>query len=346
MKRSAGVTAIAILSLIGSAFELLLGALFVLVALLAPIPSAPEIPYSPAYFKAMFWGIAIFHALLAAWGILTGIGLFRLKEWARISTIIFSVLLILQSSFGLLLALVMPILARQIQAVDPSALAIGSIFIAVFSLALLGLGIWWLVFFLRKKVREQFASARAAFSALPVLEGSSPILSQSATSPLPNPAKRPLSFTIIAWFMLVSCLFIPLNIFLRAPAVLLTKLLSGWPATTYFIAFLILHLYIGIGLLRMRLPARVVAIAYFCFGFVNGAVYYLAPGANSRILDLIRKSQELFQWMQPFPNQQLLVLDFKPLLTIGACIGMAVVLVPLYFLITRKAAFEKAAAAI
>ena len=344
MKRSAGVTAISILSMIGSAFMLLIGILFVLVAILAPIPEAPGIPYSPAFFKAMFWGIAIFHALLAAWGILTGIGLFRLKKWARISIIVFSVLLILQSAFGVLIALIMPFLPRQNQSADPAAMIISSIIMAVLALTLLGLGIWWLVFFLRKKVREQFASTLTMLPISPGLEGSAPTLDPLATSSMPSPTRRPLSFTIIAGFILVSCLFIPLNIFLRTPAILLTKLLVGWPATMYFIAFLILQLYIGIGLLRMKLTARVVAIAYFCFGFVNGAIFYLAPGGNSRILNLITRSQEIFPWMQPWQNQQPFVLDFKPLIAVGVCMGLAVVMIPIYFLITRKAAFEKAAA--
>lgn len=344
MKRSAGVTAISILSMIGSAIMLLLGALFVLVAILAPIPSAPESPYSPAFFKGIFWGIAIFHALLAAWGILTGIGLLRLKGWARISIIVFSVLLILQSAFGTLIALVIPFLPHPNQAVDPAVTTISSIVMAVLALTLLGLGIWWLVFFLRKKVREQFASTRTMLPTSPGSEGAAPTLDSFETSSIPDPARRPLSFTIIAWFILAGCLFFPLSIFLRSPAVLLTKLLVGWPATVYFIAFLIMHLYIGIGLLRMKLTARIVAIAYFCFGFVNGAIFYLAPGGNSRISALIKTSQEIYPWMQLSQNQPFMF-DFTPLIAVGACMGLAVVMIPLYFLITRKAAFEKAAAA-
>jgi hypothetical protein len=95
----------------------------------------------------------------------------------------------------------------------------------------------------------------------------------------------------------------------------------------------------------MRLTARVVAIAYFCFGFVNGAIFYLAPGGNSRILGLIRRSQEMYPWLQPWQNQQPFVFDFKPLIAIGVCMSLAVVIMPIYFLITRKAAFEKAATA-
>jgi hypothetical protein len=346
MKRSAGVTTISILSFIGSAFMLLIGTLFVLAAILANIPSTPGVPYSPVFYKAMFGGIAIFHVLLAAWGITTGIGLLRLKTWARISTIVFSVLLILQSAFGLLIALVMPFLPRPTQEADPSALTILSIITAILALTLLGLGIWWLLFFLRKKVREQFSSARTMMPASPGSEGAAPSLDPFAVSAMPSPARRPLSFTIIAWFLLGSCIFIPLNVFLRAPAILLTTLLVGWPATLYAIAFLILNLYIGIGLLRVRLTARVAAIIYFCFGFVNGAIFYLAPGGNSRVLDLIRRSQEMYPWMQPWQNPQPFAFDFTPLIAAGACIGLAAVMIPVYFLITRKAAFEKAATAL
>jgi len=64
MKRSAGITAIAILSLLGSAFILLMGIIVARVSLLAPVSSSPGLPSSTAFFKAMFVGIALFFALL------------------------------------------------------------------------------------------------------------------------------------------------------------------------------------------------------------------------------------------------------------------------------------------
>jgi hypothetical protein len=345
MKRSAGITVIGILSILGSAFVFLIGIFAALIPFLAPVSSTPELSGSPAFFKAMFVGIALFFMLLAVWGIITSIGLFRTRGWARISILIFSVLLILQGIFAVLMSLVMPIPPVPEQAADPAVLASVRIFMACFALALLGLGIWWLVFFNRQKVKERFASTTAALLAPSESPTFSPTHGLPAVTSLPSSAGRPLSFTILAWLMLVGCLFMPLNIFMKAPAVLFTAILTGWYAVGYYIAFLVVQLYIGIGLLHLRFTARLVAIDYFCFVFINTAVFYLVPGAHARMLDLIRRSWAMFPWVQPWQNQQLFLLDATPLMMMGSFVGLVTLLIPLYFLITRKAAFEKAATA-
>jgi hypothetical protein len=345
MKRSAGVTVIAILSLIGSAFALLMGVLIALSGLLASASNPSEFPGSPVFLKAMLVVIALFYALLAAWGIATAIGLFRLKKWARISIIIFSSLLSLMSACGLVGGLAITFLPNPNQAMDPAILTIVRIFMACFSLAQLSLGIWWLVFFTRKKVKEQFEPAMAAPTVLSAPQAFPPALDAPIVASLPSSTGRPLSFTILAWLMLASCVFIPLNLLLRFPAILFTMILTGWAAAVYYLAFLALHLYIGIGLLRLRLMARIVAIGYYCFVFLNAAAFYLAPGARLRMLDLIHRFDSMFPWKQPWQNQQPFLFDTTPFMIMGACMGLVMLLIPLYFLITRKAAFEKAAAA-
>ena len=339
MKRSAGVTVIAVLSLLGSAFMLLVGGFAVLISLLAPVSSSPAFRGFPPFFRSM---MVLLYVLLTTWGILTSIGLFRLKEWARISILTFSVLLALHGTFTALISLVIPVRSGPNQA---AGLADVRIFMAGFSLALLSLGVWWLVFFARRKVGEQFAAARAERLALSTPQVFPPTVGPSVVAPLPSSTGRPLSFTILAWWMLASCLLIPLNLLLRPPAVLFTKVLTGWPAELYFIALLALHLYVGIGLLRLKLTARVVAIAYYCFIFVSTAVFYLAPGVHSRMVDLMRRAQAMFPWTRPLQDQQAFLFDPTPLMVMGACLGLAATLVPLYFLVTRKDAFEKAATA-
>ena len=97
MKRSIGVTFSAIVSLLGSALTLGLGVLVIfLLFFFAPtranfsgVASAP---------KAIFVMGALVYILPAIWGIITSIGLFCLKNWARISILIFSVILISHGS--------------------------------------------------------------------------------------------------------------------------------------------------------------------------------------------------------------------------------------------------------
>src|SRR5215470_4214725 len=97
----------------------------------------------------------------SAWGILTSIGLFRLKEWARISIIVFSVLLVAMSGLGGLMLLLIPFPTPPGQTVDPSVTSGVRLVMGVSCLLLISVGAWWLVFFNRAKVKQQFVAPPA-----------------------------------------------------------------------------------------------------------------------------------------------------------------------------------------
>lgn len=289
---------------------------------------------------------ALMYVLPAIWGIATSVGLFRLKEWARISIIVFSVLLILMFGFSALIFLVLPFPTPPNQQVDANVASGVRVFMTTFAGGMVGIGVWWLVFFTRARVKQQFVPLQ------PLVTGATVGAPQLLTdSPLPASApaapSRPLSLTILAWFMLVGCLFVPMSIVLRSPAVFLTKVVTGWPATLYYLAIAVVGLYVGIGLLRLKPLARSVGVAYYGFFFVNKAVFYLAPGGRTRMLDLIQKSLSSFPWVQAeyWQNQVAPQFNTTRFFAMGACLGLAGILVPIYFLVTRKQAFERAAAA-
>lgn len=131
---------------------------------------------------------------------------------------------------------------------------------------------------------------------------------------------------------------------MRGPAVLFTRILTGWPAVVLFGTFAVLQLGIGVGLLRLRPAARMAAIIYFSFVFVNSAVFYFAPGGHARLVALMESQQSMFPWVRLFQRQAEFQFDPTPLLMVGAVAGLVMITVPLYFLVTRKAAYEKAAA--
>jgi len=195
-------------------------------------------------------------------------------------------------------------------------------------LTLAGIGVWWLVFFNRSKVKEQFGQ----LSFVPV-----------SGSPL-QAGKRPLSIAIIAWFLLIGCVFIPFTLMLRFPAVLFTKLLTGWPAVLFYLSFAVAQLCIGVGLLRIKPAARIAAIFYLVFGSMNALVFNLAPGGHARMLALMESERAIFPWMRTFPNQPEFQFDWTPFMVMGAVCGLIGAAIPLYFLITRKVAYENAAA--
>lgn len=340
MKRSAAVTVIAILSLLGSACTFALGILMLVVMVFAPVSRASQFPGSPTAYKLMLGFASLMYLLPAVWGIVTGIGLWRLKRWARISIIIFAALLTLMGAFAGLTTLVIPMPVPPNSAADPAVMQGVRAVMAGFCLILLGIGVWWLVFFNRAKVKRQFIPVLSPGNGelLPLVAPQPGLVSASAF-----PTKRPVSITIIAWMLLVGCAFIVLSLFLHAPIILFTKLLTGWPATAIFVAFAAAQLWIGIGLLQLRPAARTAAMVFLVFGYLNSAVFYLAPGAHDRMLLLMASERNMFPWMRALQPQAELPFDITPFFLIGAFAGLVGIAVPLYFLMTRGAAFESAA---
>ena len=159
----------------------------------------------------------------------------------------------------------------------------------------------------------------------------------------PAPRQRPLSFTIIAGLLLIGALFLPLNLLMHPPAIFLTRVVTGWPATLYYVVLTALNGYIGIGLLRFKPVARKIAVGYFVAVFINSAIFYLAPGGRARLQGLMDAQQEMFPWLRAWQGNPQFQIDLTPMLWFGGAVGLAFVLVPLYFLITRKRRFEEAA---
>jgi hypothetical protein len=158
----------------------------------------------------------------------------------------------------------------------------------------------------------------------------------------PNRPARPLSISIIAWFLLVSCLFIPISLLLHPPVALFLTILSGWQAVVFMLVSAALNIYVGIALLRMKPSGRLIGIGYFIFGLVNVTVFYFAPGRSARLARFLDLEQSMFPWMrsaQSNPFQP----DMMPFLLIGAIGGVVFCLVLLYFLAAAKPAFDKAA---
>ena len=155
---------------------------------------------------------------------------------------------------------------------------------------------------------------------------------------------RPVSITIIGWYLLVVALLVLINLFLRTPAVLMVSIVSGWPAMLYYLATLGIHVYVGVGLLRLQPVARLVGIAYFVFSFVNSAVFFFAPGGMARLTRLLEVEQSTFPWMRPMPGGHPYPFDIRPFMMTGAVGGLVIVLIPLCFLIINNRAFARSTA--
>ena len=85
MKRPIGITISAVIAIVGSAFSVLLGLLMVVPSIMTrntPMPLAtPGQPVSPIAPAIMVAFISIFYAGSGTWGIVSAIGLLRLRNW-------------------------------------------------------------------------------------------------------------------------------------------------------------------------------------------------------------------------------------------------------------------------
>ncbi|MFI5118737.1 MAG: hypothetical protein ACHP8B_18780 [Terriglobales bacterium] len=316
MKRSASVTVVAVFSLLGSLLILAMGLLMAF-ALVITGKSNPALK-EPAAVIGMLVGM-FFLIGPAIWGLATSIGLFQLKRWARLSILVFSVLLVLMSVFSAPMFLLIPL--PQTPGADPRVATYLRFGMAGFYALLAAIGIWWFLLFTRRSVREQFG-AYSGMVAVPL--GSVRV----------RPPGRPVSITIIAWLMIVGAAFAPFNFWLHPPIPFMWAMLSGLPAELYTGFHALLALYVGIGLLRLKPLCRTIAIYLYSFFALNSFVFYAAPGRDARI-------HALMNWGPAFLPHPDFHLPTAIFLMFGL-MGLGFVFVLIYFLVTSKPAFDNA----
>jgi hypothetical protein len=327
MRRSAGVTIAAVVGFIGSALTLLFGAFMILAFVVTPATDSV-----PAFSKVIVLVTSVIMLGLAAWGIATGINLLRLREWARISVIVFSGLLLVMAVPGLLMMLVMPLPIPSVSAVPPgqstlplehlmTAIRIG---MAIFYALLALLGGWWLYFFNTRPIREIFRGAAATGS-------STWAPAVLAPTEIPGAPKRPVSITIIAYLALLGgCTFPILNI-LHLPITFLGFFFTGGKASLIGIGFMSVQLLMAYGLLRLEKWGRNLAIYYFNFAIFNSIISVILPGAQARY-EAATAAMQNSLGLPPSP--------FQFPLWISLVFSLPLIGIQLWFVVTRKQAFE------
>jgi hypothetical protein len=330
MKRPLGVIVSVCLQIVGSLLTLLFSVSMLIFPLVAP--KLPENRPAPPP-NAVFYGLAVFYLVFVVLGLATAVGLFRLKPWARLSTLVFSGALIL---FGLLLAAVfwfLPLIAPSSgQLSDSAAHGMRQVqfFFVTACLLVAALGGWWLYYFNRAPVSERFSGQPAA-----ALIGASETARQQA--------RVPISIVLIACLSLLGALStLSVGLAWRMPAMFFSVQITGGAARAFYIALGLLHAYVGLGLLRLWSSARYLAIGLYIFGSLNCLVCLLLP---QRCLNEITGSPEMKGWMA----QQTTATTMNPflqsrMLVVMMAFSLIFSLVMLYFLITRRAAFERASA--
>jgi hypothetical protein len=305
-----GIRASAVLAIVGSLVTLVMGGAMLFAMLVGPPPQGPAAPPFP--LAAIGIVMAAIAAGLSGWGIWTAIGIFRRRGWARVSILVFAALLTFMAAAGGLTILFMQFPPQA--GVNQSIMDAVRWGMAAFYGVLLAIGVWWLVLFNLSSTKEYFGQGGAS-----------------------EPPARPLSVSTIAWYLLISALFMPILVVFRMPAFVFGAVITGWGGPAVYAVFAGAQLLLGLGLLRLRELARVGTIAFFCFMALNCAFILTPPGFAARMQILQREMPKLFPAGVPTQMPQPGWLF--------ALMWIAFAAIPIWFLVRRRAAFVKSAAA-
>jgi hypothetical protein len=302
MKRSIGVTLSAVVTILGSVLTALFG---VLMLVNSTVQWGGD-PDEPPYVRVAGFVMAGVMFALTAWGVTTAIGLIRLRRWARVCILVFSVFMAF--CFGSA-AVVMAFVPLPSPPNAPPGLMTGVRIgiVCVYGLLTL-IGGWWLYLFNRASVVAQFA-------------------------PGPPPA-RPLSVSMIAWLLLFGGVACFVNTWLPFPAMLFGFMITGWSAKAAYLVLSLLQLWLGVGLLRLRPLSRVLTIGFFALGALNGVSMAFLPGAAARMMEAMAAL--------PASMRQPPSADFPLPLAVIAVTTVFTCSVPIWFLVRSRVAFLKA----
>jgi hypothetical protein len=308
MNRPAGVVVTAVLLFLAAAF--FLGYIAILYFSLQMVRSQPNAPQMelPAYMLYTTLGSVL---LMALWAAVTGIGILKLKNWARLSLLLIAGTGVMVAATSAIFLWFLPI--PEVQGANPQfgrmVLAVVGVVFAVPG----AIAIWWLIYFTRPRVKAHFAGAVPADPA----------------------AQRPQSITLIAWLLLTSAPFVILVVPFGRPAWFFGTMLRGWSAAAVYLFWGIAGTLAGYGLLKLKPWGYTLTLVYFLVGVVNGLVLYIIPGGFERWTE---ESSQIFHLPPPKTPLPL------PPMWVFILLTLAFAAVLFYFLLTRRKRFLEAAA--
>jgi hypothetical protein len=262
---TASVTAAGVVAIVGSVL-VLLGTAFGFLAVLTLLKSQAG-PALPSLARATAEGTMVLFFGLAILGIFTGVGVLRLKNWARISVLVWS------GVTAAICAFILAFLAFIPFPVPPNAGTPSNMATLVrLSTALvyglpLAIAVWWLILFSRKTIAAQFETGIGN----PLDPSGFPVEPTSASKPT-----LPLPITVLAVFLLFSSLSVFL-IFLHLPVLFFAHALRGPVGTVAWITTCLLSTAAGIGLLRRKLWSYWLTLGLQLLWLLSGVVTLTSP---------------------------------------------------------------------
>ncbi|MGD0680462.1 MAG: hypothetical protein ABR990_00315 [Terracidiphilus sp.] len=286
----------AILLILGSLFQLLMALGMALSGIILQkqirsggFPGSTTAPPLPGWMPAFMYAIGVFFVALAVWGILTSVGLIRLRRWARYSILVIGGLLAFFGFIQLLVTLLMMLVplptsagvdASQAQSVHAMTRITFGV-VALFHGIVCAMGVFWLVYFNRKKVRDAFASATGTFVE----------------------SRRPVLISVIAVLNLIGAVSCLLMVFIPLPAALFGWIVDGWGKVAIYLVFSAVTASVGVGLWQLKEWGRLLAITMQAFGVVLCGAYLVRPSLMLRYSAEVQQRMNIMQPQSQLPER-------------------------------------------
>jgi hypothetical protein len=295
-KPSASVLGAAIVAIIGSTLAVLGISLALLsLLLISPPENSPELP---AFFRTMGQVMMGLFLVIAAFGVLTGINLIRLKNWARLSALVWAGITVV---FGVIaLASIMVLAFPETTGGPPVNLHYVKAMVAVMYGIPILVGIWWLVLFNQKSVKAQFRGTALATEQL-----------------VPGKPRCPLPVAIFAVFLLfsVACMFAMPFVHMPVFVILFGHRLRGELGAFVFASMAVLYLAAAIGLLTLKRWSYPLIIGLSAFWLASSLVTFLSPSYAPNMQEMFAEMhmpQSSVASMQLFQNKTVAVFALIP----------------------------------
>ncbi len=302
-----GIRASAVLAILGSAMTLFLAGTLAWAAFHVSEAESPAM--SQPMLKGMMIALAVFFAAFGVWGITTAAGVLRRRPWSRLSMIIFAVLLVGMGGSAVVGMLFIHL--PDTPNVAPAVMRYVRLGITTFYASLTVIGVWWLMLFNGRATKLYFSGER------PAAQPASPA--------------RPLSITIIGWYLLLGAIGSAAGAVLRLPGMFFGLTFTGWTALAVYTAFAAAQIFLGTGLLQLQNSARMASIVYFGVAVANVIACVLLPGFPDRMRILMNAFPAWQRANYPLPE----VAAMQGMMLCGTLFA----LVPIWFLVRRRPAF-------
>lgn len=269
---SGSVIAAGVVAICGSCLAIL-GCGLALIGI-ALIPATPTASQLPASIKSMAEAMFLFFLAIAVFGVFTGVGVVRLKNWARISALVWAGITTCFSALLILSTLLMPF--PNPPGEHAVSLVMLKAFLVLFYSFALGIGIWWLILFNRPNIRAQFSGA---------------VLADQAE--LPERPRCPLPVAAVAGFLAFSflCVLVMPLLHVPLPVVLFGYRLHGPLGSGIFLLTAILTLAGAVGLWRLKQWSYPLIVGLQSFWLLSGTITFLSPSYERNMQEVLNEMQ-------------------------------------------------------